>query len=226
MSDLPSDSILEKARALLRLASNEAATEHEASLAMERLQALLLKHNLDMADAERMEGEEPCQVFDEEFSIGGRGDWKVSLLNMVARQNFCRVMTSNGIPHVIGRKYNIEVVKEMSSWLISQLDVLATTQAGVQAFLGEPVNGLWRRSFLLGAINRLKERLKELSEGQDAATKALVLDLATESANFMHQAYPFLRRGVRIEVDPNAYRAGVGAGSIVSVMPSSRQVEG
>ncbi len=104
--------------------------------------------------------------------------------------------------------------------------VLATTQAGVQAFLGEPVNGEWQASFIMGAINRLRERLRELEEGQDSATKALVVNLATESADFMYAAYPNLRSGRVTYVNADAYRAGVGAGNIVSVMPGSRQVEG
>ncbi len=224
MTDLPPEGILEKVQALLRLASNEAATEHEASLAMERLQAMLLKYNLDMADAEGVEGEEPCHVLDEEFDIGAI-QWKRMLLGMLAEHNLCRAIISNGRFRIIGRRHNIGVVKEMSLWLVGQLDLLATTQVGVQEFLGQPVNGTWKGSFLLGAINRIHERLKELESGQDLNTRALVVNLAEEADAFMRQEYPNLRRGVEVSVDPEAYRAGVAAGNIVSVMPGSRQVE-
>ena len=47
---MPSSSVEEKIRALLRLANDAGASEHEASLAMERAHELLLKHNLDMME--------------------------------------------------------------------------------------------------------------------------------------------------------------------------------
>jgi len=225
MTTAPPEGILEKVRVLLRLASDEAATEHEASLAMERLQAMLLRYNLDMADAECEEGAEPCPVLNEMFDVGAV-QWKRFLLSAIARHNFCRTVISNGQSHILGRKHNVEAVKEMASWLTGQLEILASTQAGVQEFLGRPVNSAWKGSFLLGAINRIGERLQELELGQDANTRALVVNLTEETNTFMHQEYPDLRRGRTVNVQPEAYHAGVNAGNIVSVLPSSRQVEG
>src|SRR3990170_1711561 len=114
--EMPDDNILEKIRALLRLAGDGAATEAEASLAMERAQALLLKHNLDMADIDVKEEGFSFEVLDEEFNIG-KADWRSNLLGVIARQNFCRVITHRAFgrhPSIIGRKYNIEVVQELS----------------------------------------------------------------------------------------------------------------
>ena len=45
-----SDSVLDKIKALLRMAEHPNSNEHEAALALERAQALLFEHNLSRAD--------------------------------------------------------------------------------------------------------------------------------------------------------------------------------
>lgn len=224
--EMPNDNILEKIRALLRLASDSGATEHEASLAMERAQALLLKHNLDMADIDVKDDGFSFEVLDEEFNIG-KANWRSTLLGMIARQNFCRVITHTGTgrpPSIIGRKYNIEVVQELSLWLAGQLDSLVMADINAREFLGEFVDRTWKDSFLYGAINRIKERLIEANSNNDGQTQALVVCLDEENNSFIKDAYPNLGSRSYSILNAEAYNQGVSAGNTVSVMPSRRQV--
>ncbi|KKM89742.1 hypothetical protein LCGC14_1245740 [marine sediment metagenome] len=225
------DKVLERLQALLRLAKDGGATEAEASLAMERAHDLLLKHGLEMADVEGDTGNVVGDV--EEFLYDGltRQQWIPSLVSMVADNNYCRVIILHtGQLSIIGRSYNVKVVHQMSLWLIGQLSGLASTDWDAREFLGrtEGVSRTeWRESFIVGVMNRLGERLRMQraeDEGRAENVRTMVVTFDRENADFLNERYPNLRDGRRYFVHTDAYRAGVSAGSSVSIMPEQRQV--
>ncbi|KKL20571.1 hypothetical protein LCGC14_2454140 [marine sediment metagenome] len=224
----------EKIRALLRLANDAGASEHEASLAMERAHALLLKHNLDMMEVEAGTDGEVQQVVDEEFDYRYADRWRPSLVNVVAQHNYCRVvnMSKRGSLQVIGRPHNVAATKEMSRWLMGQVADLTRERWGIEANVldqtGDTREQDWKDGFAYGIITRLGERLAEqkaTEEGRDSNARALVVDLASETDGFMKGAYPRLTRR-SVSFDGAAYNVGVRAADGVSISPGSRQVGG
>lgn len=220
--------VLERLQALLRLAKDGAATEAEASLAMERAHALLLKHGLDMADV----GDGDQGGVEEFLYDGLTGQrWIPSLVTVVADNNYCRVLILHtGQLSIIGRSYNVKVVHQMSLWLIGQVSGLASTDWGVREFLGR-TEGVsrseWVESFICGVLNRLDEKLRQQRADDDGISenvRALVVTFDEENDGFMTEHYPNLRDRRRYTVHSGAYRAGVSAGDSVSIMPERRQV--
>ena len=225
------DRIIEKLQALLRLARDAGATEAEASLALERAHALLLKHGLEMADVEE-DGSEPSAVFEDAWDGLLGQTWIASLVNVVGRHHYCRVLRSNstGKLIVVGRKVNVRFTYELSMWLVRQVSNLASADWAAREWTGE-TKGLrereWRQSFIYGVLNRLDERLGEQradEEGQRSDARALVVHYEAENKDFMAQHYPNLGHARSVPLHVEAYRSGVNAGDGVSVNPASRQV--
>jgi hypothetical protein len=231
---MPASSIEEKIRALLRLANDAGASEHEASLAMERAHALLLKHNLDMVEVEAGADGETQTVVNEEFDYKYANRWRPSLTNIVAQHNYCRVIATGRTMRVIGRPHNVAATKAMSLWLMGQVADLTHERWGIEALVLDQVDeGTWEQDwkdgFAFGIITRLKERLAEqkaFEEGRDSNVRALVVDLGAENNNFVKQAYPggLVNRTVRF--NGAAYNVGVTAADGVSISPEGRQVGG
>ena len=231
------NSVEEKIRALLRLANDAGASEHEASLAMERAHALLLKHNLDIATIELGEDSEVEQVVDEAFGKNYSQKWRRVLAGAIAKHNYChtfRYTSPDGVVvfRIVGRPHNVAATREMAIWLMGQVADLTRERWGIEANVleqtGDTKEQDWKDGFAFGIITRLKERLAEQKageEGRDSNVRALVVDLASETNGFMEGAYPNLvSRTVRF--DGAAYNVGVRAADDVSISPEGRQVGG
>ena len=137
-------SLLERVRKLLRLAAQgSGATEHEAALAADKANELLLKANLTLGDVELGAAATAQGVSREELKTGHddiiitNEDWKIDLLRATARANLCRVITHRGrdlgraakwktwaetTASVVGLPTNRAVVIELFQWLINQID--------------------------------------------------------------------------------------------------------
>lgn len=229
------DTIEERIRLLLALAHDAGATEAEASLAMERAHALLLKHNLDMIEVEANGKDAKVQtIVDEEFTIDYAGNWRLALTNVLAKHNYCRCIGTGGTGcRIIGRSHNVAVTKDMSLWIQGQVADLsyerwAIESSGVGDGVGEIQERDWKDGFAFGIITRLKERLAEQKaheEGLDSNVRALVVDFAKENEAFINEAYGELIN-TRTTFNSQAYGVGVTAADRVSLSPSSRQVRG
>ncbi|KKN01343.1 hypothetical protein LCGC14_1128690 [marine sediment metagenome] len=225
--------IEERIRALLRLANDAGATEAEASLAMERAHALLLKHNLDMATVEADTGDEVMSVVDEEFDYRYSDRWRASLTNLVAKHNYCKVLvTAKTAVQVMGRPHNVSATKEMARWLMGQVADITRERWGIEANVlvqtGDTREQDWKDGFAFGLINRLGERLAEQraqEEGQHDNVRALTISLASENDDFMRRTYPNTSK-VQIRFNSRAYSVGVRAGDQVSISSEGRQVGG
>ncbi len=236
---MPASSVEEKIRALLRLANDSGASEHEASLAMERAHALLLKHNLDIATIELGEDSEAEQVVDEAFGKNYSQKWRRVLAGAIAKHNYChtfRYTSRDGVVvfRIVGRPHNVVATREMAIWLMGQVADMTVERWGIENNVLHQTDGSteteWKDGFAFGIINRLKERLAEQQaheEGANSNVRALVVNLTGETESFMDNRYSENRRGTsRSYYSPQAYSAGVRAADGVSISPGSRQVGG
>ena len=125
---MTTDDIVERIRKLLRLAKDAGATEAEAASALERANALLIRHNLSMDALAVSTGEQPA-VGEQHISTGWAGSWRGSLLGVLARHNLCAPFIIRDGKHdtgvVVGRPANVQVTHAMYKWIAEQLEHFA-----------------------------------------------------------------------------------------------------
>lgn len=188
MSELP-DSVLRQIAALQNMTVERGATEAEAQTAMSKLQAILFKYNLDLAEINVGREQGPSFKEDYQFTTErknrtpGSGfkqrsaqlqdyerEWRVQLAIEVARYNFCRVLTDQKFIHVlfIGSHVNVEVVRSMWEYACEQVDALSYVALKErrknklqQAIEGWESGKTWRRAWMFGCVTRLAHRLYE-----------------------------------------------------------------
>jgi len=125
------EDIVERIRKLLRLAEDAGATEAEAAAALERANALLIRHNLSMDAIAVSTGEQPA-VGERHIHAGWAGSWRGSLLGILARHNFCSPFISRQGKRdtviVVGRPANVDATHAMYDWITDQLERIASEE--------------------------------------------------------------------------------------------------
>lgn len=173
------EKVLDKIRKLVTLANDGAATEHEAARAMERVHAILAKHNLTMDDvvehSEAQTRDEMGTVTTDSMSQRYNDPFRRILLAAVADLYFCKYLyqkvpmegkrsnrMQEGVKHMfIGKAHNAAVARMMGEYLIQTVVRLAHENAKEHSFVTSSKRWAYIRSFCNGATNRLVERMKE-----------------------------------------------------------------
>ena len=153
------DRIIERIKKLLALSSSQ--NPNEAALAAAKAQELLFRHNLSMAMVEAaLEGGNSAYVSDR-FDSGGWMHWRRRLLAAVARNNFCRGVSYQGTRDVgiVGEPHNVTVVKHLYAFLVREVMRLADIGVKQERGLDEEEQRAWKRSFYLGAVRTIAQRL-------------------------------------------------------------------
>ncbi len=164
--------IVEKIRKLLKLAADP-SNAHEAALAAERAQALLLRHHLDMADVALDDFAEIVEVDRPVILV----PWRKVLAAVLCSHTFCRLLEWSGGVKFIGRKADVEAALYLYVYLSRTIQRLAREgwTARVRA-LTDPVFGRypsldeegaeqsWKDSFCIGAVEIIGVRLHQQRE--------------------------------------------------------------
>ena len=220
------EKITELIEKLLNL--SKSSNENEASLALSKAQELLEKYNLTLADLQDRADTSPYLNMINIPVPLGNSQWKLTLTYRIAKLNFCSVVLEGTNCHVLGREENVYSVLAMASWLIAQLDSIAYLETFTYS---GPVQKLrWRNSFLVGAVNRVVDRLKDERSkrlNQNQNLQALVISLGTELQVYIQKEYPRLSHKARTQTSLNrdGYNAGQAAGNRVSLYGSNSQLE-
>ena len=116
---------------LLKMAEHEGSNEHEAAIALEKAQKLLLENNLTRADVrtdDKVEDNGHIGRIDGHDEHGY--SWKSTLLNVLAKNNLCYVVghPSKKSWTLFGTKSNVTSVVEMYSWITEQLEMMAVRE--------------------------------------------------------------------------------------------------
>ena len=122
---------------LLKKTTENGCTEAEASAALNKVQDLLFRYDLDMATVtEFTPGEADFNEIvgrnyqdDTLYCIkdgGKNSEWKVRLGFAFGNYSLCKVLSSGTYMRFIGRKVDVAVTKEMYGWVIEQCEALAT----------------------------------------------------------------------------------------------------
>ena len=117
---MATDDVVDRIRKLFRLAENAGATEGEAAAALERANALLIRHNLTLDAIAVSAGEQPS-ITERRVRTGWAGSWRGSLLGILAQHNLCSSIISRlgrvDTVIVVGRPANVQATHAMYGWI-------------------------------------------------------------------------------------------------------------
>lgn len=221
------DEILTKVRHLLAMAEHPRSNEHEAALALERAQELLLKHNLTRAQVIIDHPETPAGIGMIDRTEYHGFTWKVALVAAIAKYNLCRIVQTPGKKtiHIFGTQENVRSVLAMFDWVAPELERLATYRLMEYKRQGGQEHGkTFKQGFFLGAVDVIKGRLRRPYESFAATTgKELIVlnQVALDAA--VKRVYPRLGKGAPlIQRSIYGYNAGKEEGRKVSLTPTKR----
>lgn len=228
------DRVVERIKKLLALTASQ--NPNEAALAASKAQELLFRHNLSMAMVEAAtEGGNAAYVADR-FDSGGWMHWRRRLLAAVARNNFCRGVSYQGTREVgiVGEPHNVTVVKHLYAFLVRDIMRLADLGVKGERTLDEEEQRAWKRSFYLGAVRIVAQRMAEQRQRDIAADEqsaALVVRKDQELDDAYKDFFPNLQgddtddgaeatpppkdRGPSRPRRADGYRAGLIAGKTI-----------
>ena len=163
------ESILNRIQKLLKMSTENGASENEAMLAADKAQKLLQEHNLSIADIKDDSQAEPIDSEDTEVD---RDLWKGYIRNATAKLYFCKTYTTMKLDThykkvkvitFVGRKSNRMVATEMCKYFINTVDRLAAEEFKEVPGSRATINRM-AHAFKQGAASKLSARLRERYE--------------------------------------------------------------
>lgn len=168
------NAILEKVQKLVEFQKGAEAINSlaEAANAAEKVQVLLIKHNLELSDLDRLEEKHKVTRHDQE-DIGPKkneGQWIFKLYGALAKHNLCKlvvVSTFRGkYVSLIGAKENVSVVRYLGEQLEIRIRVMEKESWNTNRHGTYEKRGAYRRGYLQGAARGINVQLQEQAELQ------------------------------------------------------------
>lgn len=184
MSD--TTAILDRLAKLQSLAE-QAGTEHEAEVAAQKMARLMLEHDVTLEMARRADHRTSGPTVTEDMFVSPNNQWRMLLLNAVAKAHLCRVIRMSGhMPGdihkiglvVFGEPQNLVVVRQVWDWLQTTAVRLSKAAFKVAAANGcntgeSKWSNAYRTGFTVG-IHRAYTDMRRDAERDLGASFALV----------------------------------------------------
>ena len=163
------ESVLKRIQKLLKMSTENGASENEAMLAADKAQKLLQEHNLSIAD---IKDEDQVESMDSEDIEVDRDLWKGYIRDATAKLYFCKTYTTMKFDSrykkvkvitFVGRKSNRMVATEMCKYFINTVDRLADEEFKEVPGSRASINKM-AHAFKQGAASKLSGRLRERYE--------------------------------------------------------------
>ena len=221
------DKLTDKIQHLLAMAEHPNSNEHEAALALERAQALLLEHNLTRADILSPDNGTPAGIGQLSHTEKDGYTWKRGLVNVLAKSNLCRIIGSPSSKtwHIFGTYDNVRAVLDMYNWITLQLVFMANREyRAYKNDEGTERGQTWKLGFYQGATETIRERLaKPLETFTYGTGKDLVLRNDTSLTEAVKKVFPSLTRSTSYAARSYDGRsAGKAAGRGMTLTPAKR----
>jgi hypothetical protein len=158
MSTIKETPLARKIRALMAQASDPGIGEIEAAAFMAKVQELLVKNGLSMADVAKDDEVERGDITGQEFAEAWKSPSRKNVLRAVCRYYMCEAIGPARAGQrwtIIGRPHNVVVAVSMTDYLINTTIRLSNEYAK-----GRPDRN--RIDFRKGCMSRLCERLYEM----------------------------------------------------------------
>lgn len=221
------ENLLEKVKKLLSLGTS--SNENEAALAIKRAHELLRQYNLGLSDVYLSE------VESHDIVESGRKSKKedMLLLNLVCKQNYCRLIFANYYKGeskhcytIIGLKHNVECTIEMYKYLDESVHRL-TKQFMSRHNYTKRERKKVKKSYQLGIVTGLYKKLEQPGNywGEVPQGSMVLVKKAEDVVNeYVEKKYPLLKKTKSrgSTVDSHAYMNGKSDSSDISL---SRQVK-
>lgn len=202
------DDLLSKMQKLLNMQEGAAAVGnvHEAEAAASRLQALLMKHNLDLETIKAHSIDKKAKMENARVDTGSmadkrESDWVTKLYNGVAQGNMCRVFSDRGYVHIFGHATNVALVLYIAEQLTAKVRIaekLSWAQYDKQISFDKEKRGTYRRGFFEGAAYGIAERLRQDLKGYKNPANGnpyalMIVHKEDEVNEYLYDLYPYLR---------------------------------
>ena len=160
------ESVLKRIQKLLKMSTENGASENEAMLAADKAQKLLQEHNLSISDLKDDEQVEPMDSEDIEVE---RDLWKGYIRNATAKLYFCKTYQTHKydtkykrvkVITFVGRKSNRLVATEMCKYFINTVEKLAAEEFREVPGSRSQINRM-SHAFKQGAAAKLSKRLND-----------------------------------------------------------------
>jgi len=221
------ESILDKIKALLAMAEHPNSNEHEAAIALEKAQELLLQYNLTRDDIQSESGIR-FHGIGMASGIERHGfPWKRNIMNVIAKSTLCRVIINRSFKKwtLFGTEPNVKATLEMYRWVVIQLDDIAMNSFAMYKRRGGYEHGrTWKISFFAGACIAIEDRLKkpfvEFAAGSGKELVVLNNKALDEAVNKVFPKLSNIRSGQALSRD--GFTAGKSAGNKVTFAPTKK----
>lgn len=235
------ESVIEKIRKLLALATNN-SNVNEAAAAAAMAQDLQYKHKISVAEVEASGGDEDDdEVIHADLHAPGL-KWRDSLVHGVAHAFYCKSITLNhsakrgevrkGTVRIVGKTSDTQTAAYMYQYLVNEVERLAKEEEVRYRYEndGHLVHSIksYLNSFRVGAVMTIRERLGAQREAQDKANQpestALVLRNDALAVNEAYRTmYPKIQKTKGPTCRANGgFARGQEAGRGVSLGGSSK----
>jgi hypothetical protein len=165
----------------------ERGTIHEAAVAAEKLREMLVKHCISLDEIAIEE------IKTQDFTVGlGLNSWKRSLICMLGRHYFCRVIVviKSPIVKIVGEEINVVTTTCLYSYMLNIFKRLA--KEAWPEYKGTDPHFEWVQAFFVGCIETIDRRLttNELNILKD--DKAIILHRMAKVDNVVAKQFPDL----------------------------------
>lgn len=229
------ETALRRVQKLLALATSP--NEHEASSAAEKAQELMQRWKIE--EAEVRPGGDSVTV-ESWIYANTTVTWRRDLAYAVARGFFCRCVhvprckesQNKAWLNFVGKKEDIAIAKSVYEWLSKELQRLAKESVKAERkrlkamYIAVGLSSRlknWHHSFLLGAVGRLSERLREGEDRfkEEEAGRALVVASSAELDESLSKLFADLEPAppAADAKDMRAWSAGDAVGNRVAIQP-------
>ena len=208
-------SIIEKVQKLLELQKGAEAVDslEEAANAAEKVQKLLLKYNLEMADITRHKPKKKSEMgrgaYRKVNAKKNEGQWIYALHTELAQHNFCQVILTsyrmengkkNKFVNLVGTIENVQVVRFLAEQLESRLRVLEVRAWKNEGRHFHEKRNAFRRGYFIGACQGIGSQLDE-AKHRAMQESVKVTDLVVQTDKRLKEAvaliFPYLSNGRR-----------------------------
>lgn len=157
------DDIMRKVRALVNLRDHQNTSPEETANAAAKLQSLLTRYNLDMAQIEQETGTKEAYI-EESVEFSGRENWRKLLMLVIAECNWSDTMlrSDKKSVYIIGNAANVEITKYLYIYLSRAIARLARNEWDALSVDRQQriSKHTYLNSFCIGAQRRVCDRLR------------------------------------------------------------------
>lgn len=218
-----SQSIIEKIQKLIAKAQGTDSPQ-EAETFMLHAQKLMQEYNLEMSHVEKS-GSTDKRITEEIFGYTMR--WEATLMDIIARNNFCKSMNNSSQIYIFGRPENVNVSHYLFNFFKSKMMELGMASFAshfkerlelVKLLSAKKIEKMkvdfekkYMNDYMLGAIDGIEERMDEQAREasrNNSGMAGLVLSSEEEIMAYIRSKYK-ISYG-RYDSGPSGSRSGFG----------------